>query len=84
MVESRRNGNGSPNFPCSQCGGLTRVVDSRPTQLLGEPCIRRRRRCQVCGHTKRTNEITDAATDRYERAAKLMRQMKALIEDNAL
>ena len=43
---------------CSGCGNEARVTDSRPTQLYGVECIRRRRICKHCKARVTTYELT--------------------------
>ena len=52
-------------MPCTKCGSVTRVYDTR-LQKGGHPAIRRRRRCTACGHrfvTMETDRDTLLASD---------------------
>lgn len=45
-------------IPCPECDGVSiGVTDSRPTNSLGFPTIRRRRLCADCGHRWVTIEV---------------------------
>ena len=37
-----------PSFPCPQCGGISSVKDSRPSNIGGASSVRRRRVCLEC------------------------------------
>jgi transcriptional regulator NrdR family protein len=48
----------SAGLQCPACGGdLTKVIDSRPTEMMGFPSIRRRRPCDNCGTRQTTLEV---------------------------
>lgn len=46
---------------CPDCGGKSRVIDSRPSDAYGPRMVRRTRRCQACGTRIMTLEMNAAA-----------------------
>lgn len=66
-------------IPCPVCEGTSRVLDSRPN----ENGIRRRRKCEACGHRWTTNETNvlrfEARLDRLWREF-LERRQDCLVE----
>jgi transcriptional regulator NrdR family protein len=50
----------SNGIHCPQCeGGITEVIDSRPTHVGTHQAIRRRRCCRQCGYRFTTFEISE-------------------------
>ena len=66
---------------CPKCGspGL-RVTENRKTN----DSIRRRKRCEVCGHRVTTHEITKETFQAAQANATLLRQLRKLLGDEPL
>lgn len=54
---------------CTECGGRTKVLESR---MVSEGWLRRRRECLVCEHRFTTREVVYEAPSKSERAKKAM------------
>ncbi len=61
-----------PAYPCERCGHPnSRVFNTRAHEGLAP--IRRRRRCESCGHAWTTYEISEAQAQQLERIVEIRR-----------
>lgn len=62
---------------CPKCRGKTKVTDSRA--MRNKNGIRRRRQCQVCGHSFTTYEVFEQSLNIEELISLRLNRRKALL-----
>lgn len=65
---------------CIKCGGKTKVIDSR-TSELADTCWWRRRKCLECGERFSTYEILPELIVEAEKSKLKLRKIKDLLEN---
>lgn len=71
-------GKGKPAPPCA-CGGKIATVDSRMGRCLGEPVVRRRKRCG--GDIFSTYEVRVSMVERIEKATAAIANLRAAMAE---